>query len=178
MKKIRWKKQICLAAVAGILLIGVCAEQAMAYFTTYAVAQGGVTLNLEFTETVPNDKVVEKAKIVSVKNEKIYPCFVRLKVFMGNELAKLITDSDYILGTGWTKAADQYFYYDQILQPGETTTEVKINLSVALGKTAEELETEEFNVIVIQECTPVIYDQETGAAKADWSGSDYIIYED
>lgn len=164
MKKIKLNKYICLAVVAITLIAGVCVENAMAYFTTYVTAEGQVTMNLGFTETVPNDNVVNKTKTVSVTNNDDFPCFVRLKVFVGDLFAG---DIEITGGAGWS-LDNGYYVYDNELQPGETTNDFVIDLTKAMGYQPTEDDIDEFNVIVIQESTPVLYTEE-GVSYADWS---------
>lgn len=173
MKKIKFNRQICLAAVAFMLLAGACVKDAMAYFTTYATAKGSVQMNLEFTETVPNDDVKDKVKTVSVTNDKDYPCFVRLKVFVGNKFSEVVS---ILSGSNWN-LEDGYYKYNAILEPGVTTSDFKVDLTQAFAIKPEAGDLDEFNVIIIQECAPVVYDS-NGNAYADWSGSHYTIYED
>ena len=49
------KKTIGLAAAACILAAGATAGSAMAYFTTYAEAEGSQTLSLGMTTTIPGE---------------------------------------------------------------------------------------------------------------------------
>ena len=57
MKKKFSKKSLCLAAAALALTAGLSVNSAMAYFTTYATAAGGVTISLGSTTTVPEETV-------------------------------------------------------------------------------------------------------------------------
>lgn len=52
MKNVK-KKNLCLAAAALTLTAGLSVGTAMAYFTTYATASGGVSLSLDNAVTVP-----------------------------------------------------------------------------------------------------------------------------
>ena len=51
------KKPLVLAAAAIALTGSLTVGSAVAYFTTYATAQGGVTMNMGFTETKPQEEV-------------------------------------------------------------------------------------------------------------------------
>lgn len=90
MRKLHKKPLIMAAAtlaLTGTLAVG----SAMAYFTTYSTAGGGVKMNMGFTETVPNEKVDEKGKHITIKNTGNYDCFVRVKAFAPKELTLTIT---------------------------------------------------------------------------------------
>lgn len=119
----------------------------------------GVKMNMGFTTTVPDEEIDEKGKHVSIKNEGDYDCFVRVKAFAPVALTYLAPDG------GWQAGDDGYWYYESVLPAGETTKQ-KLNISYQFpsgdGKASE------FNVVVIQECTPVLFDA-NGNAYADWN---------
>jgi hypothetical protein len=134
----------------------------MAYFTTYATADGGVQISLGTTTTEPVEEVREKAKYIQVKNTGDYECYVRVKAFAGAEYQDGLKYSDESSGK-WNPSSDGYWYYSEILPAGETTDTLKV------GITFPE-EQESFNVVVVQECTPVVYDAD-GNPYADWNGT-------
>ena len=57
------KKPLVLAVAAIALTGSLTVGSAMAYFTTYATAGGGVKMNMGFTTTVPDEKIDEKANM-------------------------------------------------------------------------------------------------------------------
>ena len=132
------KKPLVLAAAAIALTGSLTVGSAMAYFTTYATAGGGVKMNMGFTTTVPDEKIDEKGKHVTIINKGDYDCFVRVKAFAPVALTYLAPDG------GWQAGDDGYWYYES------------------------DEKASEFNVVVIQECTPVLFD-ENGNAYADWN---------
>ena len=66
------KKPLVLAAAAIALTGSLTVGSAMAYFTTYATAGGGVKMNMGFTTTVPDEKIDEKGKHVTIINKGDY----------------------------------------------------------------------------------------------------------
>ena len=168
MRKLHNKPLIMAAAtlaLTGTLAVG----SAMAYFTTYSTAGGGVTMNMGFTETVPNEEVDENGKHVTITNTGKYDCFVRVIAFAPVELTYNAPDG------GWTAGADDYWYYDEVLPAGQTTKkELNITYKFPAGDSEGKNKPDEFNVVVIQECTPVLYD-DTGKAYADWN---HVITDD
>ena len=153
------KKPLIMAA-ATLALIGTLAVgSAMAYFTTYSTAGGGVTMNMGFTETIPNEEVDENGKHITITNTGDYDCFVRVKAFAPVELTYNAPDG------GWTDGGDGYWYYDEVLPAGETTSH-ELNITYKFPSGDEK--PEEFNIVVIEECTPVLY-QEDGTPYADWN---------
>ena len=159
-----WKKRtFCLASAALLLTAGAGTGRAMAYFTTYALASGGGTLVLGIPQTDITEEVVNGTKQVSLQNIGDYDCYVRLRVFSADAYPV-----NYTYSQNWSQGADGYFYYGPVLTPQETADRFDIEIS-ALKQTPEEdsLLPAEFNVVVIQEYTPVLYDEE-GNPYADW----------
>lgn len=159
MRKYKNKKMICLTAAALVLTAGVSTGRALAYFTTYASASGGGTLSLGFTTTIPDEEFDPEnwTKHVMVENTGEYDCYVRARAYAGDSCTL-----EYPVSEGWSRGDDGYWYYGQILPAGGKTSE----LLVKIERPKES--TEEFNVIVIQEHTPVCY-MEDGTPYADWN---------
>ncbi|MBS6195097.1 MAG: hypothetical protein KH828_05905 [Clostridiales bacterium] len=162
MKKSFNKKHLCLTAAAIALTATLSVGSAMAYFTTYATASGGVELSLGSTTIIPGDDVSNWTKHVSVQNTGEYECYVRVKALTGEEYQDKLTFSDE--SGKWTPGADGYYYYSDIVQPGTETEQLHFNFQSAVG----EEDDVEFNIIIVQECTLVSYD-ENGEPYADWN---------
>ena len=158
-------KTICLAATALILTAGISIGTAMAYFTTYATAEGGITLDLGFTQTEIDEKVIDGKKEIVLKNTGDHDCYVRLKAITGNAYKDSIVYSEPDSAGKWTpgNGEEGYYYYSNIVEPGAVTTQINVGFAFPEGE-----EPADFNVIIIQECTPVLYD-ENGNPYADWT---------
>lgn len=152
------KKPLIMATAALALTGTLAVGSAMAYFTTYTTAGGGVTMNMGFTETIPNETVDKDGKHVTITNTGDYDCFVRVTAFAPMKLTYTTPNG------GWKAKDDGYWYYEGVLPAGETTPELNISYKFPEGKDKPE----EFNIVVIQECTPVLYD-ENGNPYADWN---------
>lgn len=160
-----WRKRtLCLASAAALLAAGAGSGRAMAYFTTYALASGGATLALGVPQTDIDEDVVDGEKQVNIQNVGEYDCYVRLRAFAGGEYPLTYTYSQ-----NWEQGADGYFYYRPVLAPGGTTDQFNIRISALKEEITEDrtLPTD-FNVIVVQEYTPVLYDDD-GNPYADWN---------
>lgn len=162
MKKNRNAGTLVLTAAAVLLLLSLTVRTAMAYFTTYAVAQGGYPIQLGFSETEIEEVVTDK-KEIQIKNVGDYDCFVRLKALVGNEYKDQLRYSEEGSEGKWTPGADGYYYYSDVLKPGESSS--TLTVSFVLPEDTENFDT--FNVIIVQECTKVIY-QTDGTPTADW----------
>ena len=115
-------------------------------------------MNMGFTETIPNETVDKDGKHVTITNTGDYDCFVRVKAFAPMELTYTAPNG------GWKAEDDGYWHYKEVLPAKESTSELNISYKFPEGKDKPE----EFNIVVIQECTPVLYD-ENGNPYADWN---------
>lgn len=152
------KKTVLLAAAALALTATLTVGSAMAYFTTHSTAVGSVPLSLGFTQTEIEETVDGDGKHVVINNVGDYDCYVRVKVFS-------IVDVDYSHTGGWEQGAEDYWYYTEILPAGGSTEELLVTFEYP--ENTEDDKKEEFNIIVIQECTPVLYDDNNNPM-ADW----------
>ena len=153
------KKSLCLAAAALTLTAGISAGTAMAYFTTYTEASGGVTLNMGFSETIPKEDFSNWTKHVSVENTGDYDCYVRVKALAGSKYQDGLQYSDS--DGKWTPGEDGYYYYSDPIAPGESTSVLDIRID---SKESDD----SFNVVVVQESTKVLYN-EKNEPYADWT---------
>ena len=62
----------------------------------------------------------------------------------------------------WSQGDDEYWYYSEIVPAGGKTSVLNAKINVPADFE------DDFNVVVIQECTPVQFD-ENGKAYADWT---------
>ena len=165
MRKRLSKKTICLAAAAMTLTGTLAVGSAYAYFTTYAEAEGNVVFQLGFTETIPHEDVKDGKKIVSIANTGDYDCYIRVKAYAGEDYQKDLSYADG--GSGkWYDGGDGYWYYSEILPVGNTSETVIVKVPDGLLTDVDDEKA--LNVIVIQECTPVQYDED-GNPYADWT---------
>lgn len=166
MKKYPDKKIIVLAAAALVLVINLGIGNAMAYFTTYAAAKGEAEISLGLTTTTPEETVSDWTKHIRIKNTGDFDCYVRIKVFAGAEYQNHLTYSD--MSGKWSPGADGYYYYSEIVPAGGSTEELLAGIKGIKESMESTGSQRDFNVIVVQECTMVVYDKE-GRPTADWS---------
>ena len=162
-------KKVLSLAVAGMLLVaGLSIESAMAYFTTYVEAGGSKTLDLEFPETQIDEKISSGEKQVVVKNTGEAECFVRVKIIVAAENAGKVGS---VSGENW-KPVDGYYEYQKALAPDESTSTLVIRIEGITDTPGEDAAN--FNVIIVQECVPVLYGED-GTKYADWDAGDFVI---
>ena len=152
-------RTIGLVAAALVLVACIGVGSALAYFTTYTVAEGGMNIVLNFSDSEIEEKVIDGQKQIALKNTGDTEAYVRIKALVGDDHPVVYSEPSETNGS-WKVNADGYYYYEAILAPGESTTQINVGFSLE-GK-------ESFNVIIVEESTPVLYD-ENGNAYADWS---------
>ncbi len=174
----KYKKTLLMSAAALGLLAGLTIDSSLAYFTTYVAAGGSQTVNLEAkTEIYENVEGMTKQIVLKNTSDK-GDCFVRARIFHGAGITVQITDVE---GKGdWYDGGDGYWYYRPILPMGQKTSRLdafinttgieKPGIDPGDGDAAAGYIKDRFNVIVVQECTPVCY-RENGDAYADWETS-------
>lgn len=147
------KTKIILPALAAILVIGLMVGPALAYFTAHLEATGGAKVNLGF-KTEIKETVKDMQKTVVISNKGPESVWVRAMAFSAYDL-------EYS-GTGWIIGPGGYYYFDQALAAGESTQDkplvIGIKTTVVEGDTTTPPASGEFNVVVIYECAPLLYD--------------------
>lgn len=159
-----------LAGILGMASIQ-APKDASAYFTTYVSAGGSQVVSMG-AQTEIHEDIINMVKQVTVTNVSDNDCFVRVKVFYSGDLnisygySKEGEDNSKSL---WTKSDEDdrcdTWYYGPILKKGESTEGI---FEVRIGDLPADFDRDSFNVVVVQECTPVIYD-ENGNPTADWN---------
>ena len=174
-------KKIITAGLAGALAVTAVVGGSLAYFTDEAEKTNTFTVgNVDITLTEPNwegngsDDAPAAypgeplAKDPTVTNDGANPCFVRIKVEGLDSLgdAGMITyRTDYVtdaLGKGWVEGSDGYFYYDAVLEVGDTTDALFDQIVMPTGLTNGD-GTTEYNVVVTAEAV------QAQGAKASWT---------
>ena len=166
MKMNKSKKTFGLAVLTLALALTVSVGGAMAYFTTYTEASGGVVLEFGYPNTGIEEHVVDGKKEITLLNTGDYDCYVRLKALTGDAYKDSLTYSEPDGAGKWTPGADGYYYYSEIISAGESTSQINVGFSFKVEEEGQEPPAD-FNVIIIQESTQVLYDED-GNPYADW----------
>ena len=146
MRKLNKKLVLSIVALVMISTLGI--GKALGYFTTHTTATGGYKMDLGFTDTKIEEDVGD------------YDCFVRIKVFAADNLK-----IKYNLGKDWQESDDGYIYYNKVLSSKDKTSE--LNIKYTLPEVNDDNKDKDYNIVVIQEFTPVVYDDQ-GNLIANW----------
>lgn len=167
------KKNMFLLALCLVLLLVPAVDGAWAYFTTYTQARGGHPLVLgEKTEI--KEEFSAWTKHISIENTGDRGAvFVRARAFCDSDYTLIYSDKS----GKWSDGKDGFWYYSDIVNAGEATEELLVKIDgVPVGEDGKPVDKDgkpledgaQFNVIVIYECTPVLYNEE-GNPYADWN---------
>ena len=160
-------------AVFSVLTMGI--NSALAYFTTYTVAEGGYTVHLGDRTQIRESFDSWTKHLTVTSDPEAEPVFVRARAFCARYGFHYAAASDrWTTGKGgWNEIVpagpDEYYYYTEMLRGGESTDVLDVVIEIPSKEEGETLEDgENFNVIVIYESTPVRY-REDGTPYADWT---------
>ncbi|SFH97901.1 hypothetical protein SAMN04487830_11546 [Pseudobutyrivibrio sp. OR37] len=165
-------KKYLLVATAAILVATASIKPAMAYFTDSQTATGARTIKLGDSKlTPPEDTVSNMIKTVKISNTGDYEVFVRVKAIAPEGVKVELSDDS---SSKWKLVGDYYYYLSsdtedvenngQVLSVDETTEPLKLKIE---EPTAEKLKGQNFNVVIVQEATKVLY-HSNGKTFADW----------
>ena len=166
--KRRITRPILIALLAFALVAGSGIGTAWAFFTTYATAKGSYTLKLGDRSEIEEDVVEGRKEVVISVTEDSQPVFIRARGFGGEEY-KLAYESE---SGNWTEnKEDGFWYYKLPVEAKGKTDKLTIHILDKDGKKIDASQVEDgtkFNVVVVYETTPAIY-EEDGTASADWT---------
>lgn len=165
-RKQSYRRQTAFLAVLGlVLLLSSSLKDSLAYFTTYTTTRGSARLTIG-PRTEIEEAIERQTKQIQIENTGETDCFVRTRIYAGSLL--LLTESEVVPEGGsshWRKDADGWWYYEAILRPGEKTNVLSVKIDVTKEMMNQKIDN--FNVVVVQESTPVLY-REDGTPYADW----------
>ena len=164
MKKKLHAVLLCSALVL-VMILTASSGVTGAYFTTYTMAKGGATVHAGAEIDVPKEEVnpMELTKDISLTNIGTHDCWARVRIIWpeGYDV------SDIYLSRRWEHTeGDEYWYYTSILEPGESTPEHSLKVKIKVPYGAQE----DFNVVVIEECVPVLNYTNPEYTDAIWDG--------
>lgn len=157
------KKAIAIG-LASTLAVTAVAGTAWGYFTDQVEASGAKEVVFGY-DYYTDESLEGNTKVVKIENTGPTEIMVRVFIFgagMGDNNGRTIIDP----GDGWMPmGGDEGFTYNLSLKPGETTTEIRIEL--AQGLDAEELG--EFEVTVVGQASPTAYDENGKPYGYNWT---------
>jgi len=149
----------CLLAVA---IIFTTVKGTLAYFSDYENAAGKKPVHLYIETRIDESIDTNDNKHVTIANTGETPMIVRVRAFYKGDFVNY-TDEE----GKWTQLGD-WWYYTEVLQAGESTSELFIEV---IKEKAPEFN---FDIVVIEESERVVYkDGKITPKAADWLFKDY-----
>ncbi|MCI8581995.1 MAG: hypothetical protein HFH13_02480 [Dorea sp.] len=164
----RYKRVIAMSAAALGLAAALTVNDAIAYFTASVSAEGSQVVNLG-SETEITEEPGRGMKKITITNSGENDCFVRVKAFAPANIS--ISYSEDEGNDNWSEGDEGYYYYGLVLAAGGSATVLNVEFDIP-----ENFDRDEFNLVVVQECTPVRH-RDDGTEYADWS-TVYREYQD
>ena len=161
------KSRIILLIVAMTLVLSLPIGLTLAYFSDHTGAVGGASIELG-AQTVIHESTGENSKSVWIENTGDTKAVVRVAIYGPSGMT--ITPEEE--NADWVKNGD-FYYYKNVLAPGETTKEGTLKAEVTLPGDGDL--GDEYQIVVVQECAQAIYKLDSGVnvvTKPD--GWDYI----
>lgn len=144
------RKNLLLFSLAAVLVLTTFISTAYAYFTATASALGGQTVSLDDGWRIDED-FYDWTKHVVIESTGSTDCYVRARTYAPAQYQDKLLYS----GDGWERRDDGWWYYTGILEGGKKTNELTVRIE---GLTEAPELNENFDVVVVYECAPVLYD--------------------
>ena len=115
---------VCAVFAATLIVCGVSVKPTLAYFTTYATAKGGISVDIGPTTDV-KEKFKDWKKTIEIENTGKADCFVRVKVIAASQFDIQAS------GSNWSLSDDGYWYYSQVVPVGGKTEPIVAAITVS-----------------------------------------------
>lgn len=162
------RTKLTMTALAAMLVLGMSAGTAWAYFTDSTTAEGSIPIKVEPTTTITEENG-PGTKTIRIRNTgENVPAYARVRIYAASDLGASA------VGDGWSGSIGSWFEYAEPLAVGAETKplEVSFELEHAYNE-AEGIEGarngDETNIIVVFECVPVTYDADGNPLPASWN---------
>ena len=170
-KRLYRRRTALLTALALVLLFGSTLKDSLAYFTTYTRVRGHWPVTFG-PDTEIEEKIEDLTKKIQIENTGETDCFVRIRAYFGKDMVALskVEEADAKDGVAhWTQDGD-WWYYSQVLKPGEKTCELAMTFAPTKDLNLDQV-VDTFHVIIVQETAPVLYRPNPDGTRtpyADW----------
>ncbi len=156
-KRLYRRRTALLTALALVLLFGSTLKDSLAYFTTYTRVNGHWPVTFG-SDTEIEETIEDLTKKIQIENTGETDCFVRIRAYFGEDMVvlKKVEEADAKDGAvHWTQDGD-WWYYSQVLKPGETTCELAMTFAPHQNLHLNPV-IDTFHVVIVQETAPVLY---------------------
>ena len=141
-----FNKKSILTVIAAALVLSLSMGLTFAYFSDFEAAKGGAQLTLG-SQTHIDEEVSDKGKTIVIQNTGTTDVVVRVGVYGPSTMT--VTD---VSGDKW-EYDNGFWYYTEVIKVGGESSELVANIKAPKGQI------DNFDVVVVQECAQVVYDE-------------------
>jgi len=151
------KRNIIIGILSFVLIASVSFEVTYSYLidsaaaaNRFVVGENSIVVEEEFNppkELEPGISFDKKPKVTNTGN---LPCFVRMRADFSDSEAQAICEPLDINTADWLyDSSDGYYYYNKVLQPGESTS--PLFTKVTIRDDLDESDMKEFDILIYAE---------------------------
>jgi predicted ribosomally synthesized peptide with SipW-like signal peptide len=142
-----FNKKSILTVIAAALVLSLSMGLTFAYFSDFEAAKGGAQLTLG-SQTHIDEEVSDKGKTIVIQNTGTTDVVVRVGVYGPSTMS--VTD---VSGDKW-EYDNGFWYYTEVIKVDGESTPLIAEIKAPKGQI------DNFDVVVVQECAQVVYDEE------------------
>ena len=160
MKRSYLTKRFGLAAAACALCVAAGVGTTFAYYTDATVASGSLPYSADKPTTEITEDVDTAGKSITLTNTSKAPSVVRVKLFFADANADVMVYGQNNANWGFENndPATGWIYYNEVLQPGGTTSTLRAEITAKQGDQV----LKDFKVHVVAQCVPVSWQEGEG----------------
>ena len=162
------RKNLALAVIAVVLVLGMSIGTAWSYFTDTATAEGSVTLSVKPTTTITEENTPGTKTIRIANTSQTAAVWVRARAYAPVALGANAS------GTNWAGNIQTWYEYSEPVAAGAQTEPLSVTFTLRRPYDVNNnplgaKNGEEENVVVVYECMPVSYDASGNPIPANWN---------
>ena len=157
------KKKIIIGLIIAVVIALAGSAAVYAYLVTTSQKTNNITLGYnkialeeDYTPPLTMAKGISYEKKPYVRNTGNVDCYVRVRCEISDSRVADALTIDYNT-TNWTKEADGYWYYNEVLEPGEVTE--PLFTTVTISSEAPDLVLDGYDIFVYAESVQTVEGQ-------------------
>lgn len=154
--KKKYRLKVIITIEVMIFVIFILMGSVYAYLATFASIEGTIAINIEKPNSKLHQEVNGNLKNISIENTGNMAIYARVKVFAPSKVKVIVSSKSNNDKLKWKQEEDGYWYYNNVILPGQTTEILEINV-----------DNNKFSPIVISETAIALYN-DNGMLYANW----------
>ena len=134
------------------MIIGLLMNHVWAYLSSEVKATGSVKYNIKYANAkITMDTVSELKRNIKITNTGNTSCYVRIRI-IGTDNIGIAYSSNNNGEDRWTDGGDGFWYYEKVLEPGESTINLEIEVYIYDSQVENKIDCP-----IVAEATEIIY---------------------